>query len=139
MSIYFDIETMIQAWLKTTYLAALLARADGGISVFKAMPNAAPLPALVLSRVGGAPALGIDMPEDVARISCDCWAKSRDAAVDLSLTLVSVIEELAPSGGYTDGHGRLAVAETVSWLWMPDKASDTPRYVVDALFTAIPG
>lgn len=139
MSSYYDIESLIQAWLKTTYIAPLLTRPDGGISVFKAMPGTTALPSIVLSRVGGAPARGADMPEDVARISFDCWAQNRGLAVELSLTLVGLIEDLAPVGGFSDGHGRLAVAETVSWVWLADKASDTPRYVVDALFTAIPG
>lgn len=136
---YYDVETLIQTWLKTTYLVPLLTRPGGGINIFKAMPTGAPLPSVVLSRVGGAPARGVDMPEDVARISFDCWAQNREQAVGLSLTLVSVLEELAPSGGYTDGSGRLAVAETVSWVWLADKSSDTPRYIVDALITAIPG
>lgn len=134
---YADVEGLVQRWLQGTALAADLTRPGGGVNIFKAMPKAAPLPSIVLSRVGGAPARGSDVPEDIARISFDCWAASRGQANAISLGLVFLLEELAPTGGYVEGGSRLAVAETVSWLWLPDPASDTPRYVVDALITAV--
>lgn len=136
---YVDTESLVQDWLKASYLAPLVTRGDGGVSIFKAMPNASPLPSVVLNRVGGAPARGKDTGEDIARISFDCWASSREQAVTLSLTLVSLIEELGPSGGFRSSTGWLEAAETVSWLWLPDKVSDTARYVVDALFTVLSG
>lgn len=136
---YYDAETLVQDWLKSTTVAALVTRTGGGVNIFQAMPNASPIPSVVLTRVGGAPALRSDLIEDVARISFDCWANSRTACVALSIAIVTACENLAQQGGFVNEKGRLAVAETVSWLWLPDKASDTPRYVVDALFTAIPG
>ena len=139
MTAYGDVESLTQSWLKTSDLAAVLTRTDGGISVFKGAPNKMPLPSIVLSRVGGAPAAGKDVPEDIARISFDCWAKTRDDAIQVSLALVGELESLALTGGYSGGGSILAVAETVSWIWLPDKNSDTPRYVVDALITAITG
>lgn len=137
---YADVEGLVQRWLLGTTLAATLTRPDGGVSIFRAMPKSSPLPSIVLSRVGGAPARGSDVPADVARISFDCWAASRAVAVALSMDLVFLLEELGPvADGYVEGDARLAVAETVSWLWMPGPDSDTPRYVVDALITAITG
>lgn len=137
---YSDVETLVQRWLKGKDLAVMhLTRPDGGINIFKAMPKASPLPSIVLTRVGGAPARRSDLPEDVARISFDCWAASRDVAVDMSMRLVDELESLAPLGGFADGPGRLVAAETVSWIWLPDPTSDTPRYVVDALVTAFTG
>lgn len=140
MSAFTDVETLVQRWLKASALAAVyLTRPDGGISIYKAMPKASPLPSIVLTRVGGAPAPHSDVGEDVARISFDCWAASREVAVDLAMILAGELEMLAPMGGYVDGLSRLAVAEVVSWIWLPDPASDTSRYVVDALVTAITG
>lgn len=136
---YSDVETLVQRWLKTTTVAPHLTRTDGGINIFKAMPKAAPLPSMVLTRVGGAPARRSDLGEDVARISCECWAASRDVAASVAMSLVAELETLAPAGGFVDGPARLAAAETLSWLWLPDPASDTPRYVVDALVTAVTG
>jgi hypothetical protein len=139
MNAYADLESLVQNWLKLTDLALLLTRPDGGVNVFKAMPNKAPLPAIVLSRVGGAPLRHKDVPEDVGRISFDCWGQSRDDAIEISMTLVAELENLAYLGGFVDGNARLCAAETLSWLWLPDRASDNPRYVVDANMTAITG
>lgn len=137
---YTDVETLTVTWLKTRGLATMyLTRTDGGINVFKAMPKASPLPSIVLSRVGGGPRRRSDVPEDVARISFNCWAATRDAAVDISLMLVDDLETLGPFGGFTDGASRLVAAETVSWIWLPDPEGDTPRYVVDALVSAVTG
>lgn len=139
MSTYYtNTEALVIEWLKVTEdVASLVTRPDGAVSIFRAMPKAAPLPSIVLSRVGGAPERGSDVPTDVARISFDCWAASRDYAIEVSLSLVSVLEDLAPTGGYLSGSSRLMVAETLSWVWLPDPVADTPRYVVDALITAV--
>lgn len=139
MNASYNLESLVQDWLKGSDLGVMLTRIDGGISVFQAMPNKAPLPSLVLSRVGGAPSARSDFPQDVGRVSFDCWGNSRGEAYDVSRILMDLIEDLAPTGGYTSGHGRLMAAESVSWIWLADKASDTPRYVVDALFTAFTG
>ena len=138
MNTFADAETLVQQWLLTTTLAGLTLRPDGGSSIFKAMPPGAPLPSIVLSRVGGGPAERVDMPQDVARMSFDCWGASRADAINLATALAWHLETLAPNGGYTDGTARLAVAETIAIVWLADKASDTPRYVVDALVTVIP-
>lgn len=139
ISAFYDTETLIRDWLTSTAVAALVTRGDGGISIFKAMPLGAPIPSVVLSRVGGGPKAGSDMGEDIARISFACWAGDRNSAVQLSRELVAACENLAPQGGYATVSARLAAAEVVSWMWLPDPASDVPRYVVDALFTTIPG
>lgn len=138
MIAYAPTETLSQAWLATTPVAALVTRGPGLYNIFKAMPNAAPLPSVVLSRVGGAPVRGSDMALDTARISFQCWAANRDAAAALALAVVNACENLAQVGGFTHLSGLLLVSEVVSVLWLPDPESDTPRYVVDALFTSMP-
>lgn len=136
---YTDAESVAAAWLATTQVAPLVTRPDGGLSIYKAMPTGAPLPAVVLSRVGGAPRPQSDVPEDLVRLSFDCWGRSRSESVTVAAALVAACEGLGEAGGYVADTGRLAAAEVVSWVWAPDPRSDTPRYVVDALFSAVVG
>lgn len=136
--IYATVEPAIKAWLGTTTLAPLVTRTDGGLSIYLAMPPASPKPSVILTRVGGGPRARKDLPEDQARISFDCWGNSRAEAADVAGAVASECESLAQSGGYCHDSGVcLLVAEVAGWLWLPDPNTDTPRYVVDALFTTV--
>jgi hypothetical protein len=130
--IYADAEALVKAWLLTTDVAPLLTRDDGGVSIFMAMPASAPLPALVLTRAGGSPRPGKDLPEEEARMRFHCWGRSRAQAITIARTLVGECESLARTGGFDDGGARLAAMAVVSLFWLPDRESDTARYVVDA-------
>jgi hypothetical protein len=132
-----DAETLVKAWLATTPVAPLVTRPDAGLSIFLAMPTSAPLPAVVLSRVGGAPRAAKDIPEDAARISMHCWAKTRTAASAMASKVVAACESLARDGRYTSGTSHLVAATVISVVWLPDPEADLPRYVVDALFTVV--
>jgi hypothetical protein len=134
---YLDVEVLVKSWLATTPVAALVPRAGGGFHIYQAMPIGAPLPSVIVSRVGGAPARRSDVPADVARISMDIFAASRPLAVAIAQTLVAAVENLAQTGAYVTGSSRLEAGEVVSWIWLPDPTSDTARYVVDGLFTAV--
>lgn len=134
---YADVENIVKAWANTTPLVAELTRTGGGVSIFLAMPIGAPLPALILSRVGGAPAPRKDLPEDRARISFTCWAASRAQAFRIARILVEELESLSRTGGWTSGNTLLAAAVTLTVRWLPDPDSDTPRYIVDALITTV--
>lgn len=135
-----DVESLAAAWLSTSAVAPLVTRPGGGVNIFKAMPASSPLPAVIVSRVGGAPAARSDFPRDVARVSFSCWAASRPAATTIAITLVAELDNLARLGPYLGAdNARLGAAEVLSWLWLPDPAADTPRYAIDALMTAIPG
>jgi Protein of unknown function (DUF3168) len=134
---YATVEPAIKAWLGVTSLAPLLTRPDGGLSIYLAMPPASPLPSVILTRVGGGPHPRKDLPEDRPRISFDCWGTSRDQAAAVAGALVSECESLAPAGGHEFDGVCLLAAEVVTWLWLPDPNTDTPRYVVDALFTTV--
>lgn len=125
---YVDAEDIAKAWLLTTSVAPLVNN-----KVFMAMPTGAPLPSLILSRVGGAPPAGSDVPEDLARISFDCFAATRPQAKEIAKALVSELESLAYLGPVDTPAGRLETAQCLSWLWFPDPVSDTPRYIIDAL------
>ncbi len=137
LATFSDVESLAKAWLITTPAGALVARAGGGHNVFMAMPTSAPLPAIVLGRIGGAPPSRSDTPIDRARISFDCWATTRAAANAIAYATAAACTNLAEEGGYTAGSARLLTAELLALLWLPDPESDTPRYVVDALFTVL--
>lgn len=134
---YLDIEGLVKAWLATTPVAALVARPGGGHHIYQAMPVGAPLPSVIVQRVGGGPARRSDVPADVARITCHCWAATRPDAVAIAQAVTAAIQNLAETGGFTSGSSRLVAGEVVSWVWIPDPQSDTPRYVVDGLITAV--
>lgn len=137
LTVYPDTEALVKTWLAGTPVADLVRRPDNGLNIFEAMPLSSPLPAVVLSRVGGAPDRNSDVPVDIARISFDCWAATRAQARQIAGALASAAVNLSEHGGYESGTARLYVAEIVGWVWLPDPQADMPRYIVDALFTAI--
>lgn len=132
-----DAEPLCKAWALTTSVAALVTRPDTGVSIYLSMPSSAPVPALVITRVGGAPRARADLPQDAARMQFDCWGKSRAQAAAICHALISELDSLARAGGFSDGDARLAAAEVISMLWLPDPQSDTPRYVVIAVVTTL--
>lgn len=136
---YADVETLTKLWLLTTSVAPLVTRPDGGVSIYLAMPAASPVPSVILSRVGGGPRARKDIPEDVARISFDCWGNTRVQSMAVAEAVLGECESLARTGSYTVGDSHLLAAEVTGWVWVPDPNSDIPRYVVDALFTAVRG
>lgn len=132
---YADVEDLAKDWLLSTGVADLVTH-GGYAHIYLAMPKGAPNPAITLSRVGGGPSPGSDVPVDIARISFNCWGKNRNQSKESAKMLVSEADSLALTGGYTSIAigGRLEVAEVASWLWLPDPVGDTPRYVVDLRF-----
>ena len=137
MSVFADTENIVKAWLATTEVAPLVERASGGTSIFLAMPKTPAYPSIVLTRVGGGPQPGKDLPTDRARISFNCWGTSRASAGVVSRALVSACDSLARNGGWESGPTLLAAAEVINVIWLPDPDSDTPRYIVDALVTTV--
>lgn len=123
---YVDAEDVAKAWLLGTSVAAMVNN-----KIFMAMPKGSPLPSITLSRVGGSPPAGSDVPADYARISFDVWAATRPQAKAIAKALVSECESLAYTGAVETPDGRIDVAEVINWLWMPEAVSDTPRYIVD--------
>ncbi|HYJ33833.1 MAG TPA: DUF3168 domain-containing protein [Candidatus Binatia bacterium] len=125
--VYVDAEDVVKSWLLTTSVAPLVSN-----KIYMAMPKGTPLPSVILSRVGGSPQAGSDVPADEARISFDIYASQRPQAKAITAALVSEIESLAYLDAVVTPVGRLDAAEVINVLWLPDPVSDTPRYIVDA-------
>jgi len=129
---FVDAEDLVLEWAKTTTVAPLVT-SGSRVDIFLAMPKGAPLPCVILSRVGGSPDLG-DAPVDHARISFGVYAANRPQAKNIAKTLTSEIESIGYGAPYVGATGRLTSATVVLNLWLPEPGTDTPRYVVDAVF-----
>lgn len=130
---YADVEGALKAWVRDTPAIRDLITDDAGrINVYLAMPAASPLPSLILQRIGGGPVGRGDLPQDMSRISFDCWGPDRAGALTLSQALVEELDQLGPRGGYVLPGVRLEAAEIALWTWQPDIRIDYPRYIVDA-------
>ena len=132
-----DVEALTKAWALSSTVAPLLTRTDGGVSIYLSMPASAPIPALTMTRVGGAPRRRQDLPVDYARMRFSCWGRSRQQAGDIARALVAELESLGHTDGFDNGDARLTAAEVINLFWLPDPESDTARYVVDALIAAV--
>lgn len=135
-----DVEDLVKDWLTNSPVADLVRLPGGKAAIFLSMPKGSPSPVITLSRVGGGPSPGSDVPVDVARISFNVWGKNRPQTKEIAKMLVSEVDSLALTGGYESAAhgGRLQVAEVVNWIYLPDPVSDTDRYIVEARFTVTP-
>jgi hypothetical protein len=128
-----DAEDIAKEWLTGSSVAPLVLK-NGKPMIFQAMPKGAPIPVIVLIRVGGAPGPQ-DVPYDQARISFTIWATSRIQCKAIKLALVSELQSLTLNAPVDTSVGRLESATVINDVFLPDPASDTPRYVVDALLS----
>lgn len=139
-SVHFgDVDKAVKAWLMVSTVAPLVTRtSDSGISIYLAMPPAAPKPSVVFRRVGGGPRPSKDFPEERIRYSFDCWGLTRDDSGLVARTLVEELESLARDGVALPLYGvTLYAAEVIAMRWLPDPDSDSPRFIVDALITTV--
>lgn len=113
-----DVESALRAWVRQA-LPSLDGRAFFGFS------NDATLPQVVLTRISG--------PDDRCLVQFDCWADTKAESAQLAADLATAIDALAR---YVDGETVLHGARIDGIRWQPDQESDTPRYVVEATFTA---
>lgn len=113
-----DVESAVRAWGRSV-LPELEER------VFFGFSNDAPLPQVVLTRITG--------PDDRCLVQFDCWAETKAGAAALAADLATAIDALAH---YVDEETVLHGARIEGIRWQPDQESDTPRYVVEATFTA---
>jgi hypothetical protein len=135
--VFGDVENVVKSWLSTTDVAAMVTRPGGGLSIFLAMPSSAPMPCLVLRRVGGGPVPRSDLPTDRARMSFSCWGDTRVSAGSLARAVVAECDSLGRMSPWVSGPTTLYGADVLSVLWLPDPDSDKPRYIVDALVTTL--
>lgn len=117
-STWVDVEDAVRAWAR-----GALPAIDG--RVFFGASNDAAMPQVVLSRIGG--------PDGRCLIQFDVWAKTKAAAAQVAASLATAIDAL---GRYTHDQTLLLGARVEGVRWLPDEESDTPRYVVEATFTA---
>lgn len=138
MIIYGPVEQAVKQWVATTSVAPLVQRPGGALSIYLAMPPAAPIPAVLISLRGGGPLDGADLPQTRYRLQFDCLAATRDDTSLIARTLYSELEWLGRGGpGAVIAGVYLASASSLSMIWLPDPDSDKPRYVVDAAITTV--
>lgn len=125
-------EDLVMQWLRTTTAYTLASN-----HAYLAMPYNAPLPSIIMTRMGGAPISKSHVPTDLVRISFSCWSEKRPTAIAISQALVSEIEDLGQKQPFVNSEGILEVGEVISHRFLPDANSDKPRYVIDALFTIV--
>lgn len=124
---FVDAEDVVKEWLLTTSVAPLVTN-----KIFLAMPKGAPLPSVILSRVGGTSMPESDAPIDAARISFAVWAANRPQAKTIRTALLGEIESIGYQPEYVGTVGRIKSGLLLSDIWLPDPEDDVPRYIVDA-------
>jgi hypothetical protein len=131
----------VMDWLNslTDLKAKLTSR--GRVAIYMDLPPGQILPVLAFAQVAGG-VLGADFTYQQARISFDVFAKSRFQCADIKDCLVSNLENLGPSGGFTSAKGSLRDARTVNIIYRrepglePDNA--IYRFIVDAYLAVTP-
>jgi len=132
-----DTENVVKAWLPTTSVGPLIQRADGGYSVFLAMPTGSPNPAVIITQVSGGPDARHDLPQQTVRIQFDCWGRTRSEAGAIARALMAELEWVPRNGGAIVQGAYLGACQVTMMRWLPDPDSDTARYIVDALITTV--
>jgi len=111
----------LRDWLRAAPAVVALV---GTRTYLGALPLGSPLPALVVSRVGG----GMDgYTYDAAMIQVEAWAASGSQAETLITTAVTVLGSQLPT--VLSPSAQLMGARLNALLWYPDPDTDIPRYI----------
>lgn len=113
-----DVEIAVREWARDSVESV-------GRRVFFGVDNNAAMPQIAMSRISG--------PDSACLIQFDCWAKGKAAAAALAAELATAADELSR---YEHEGVLLHGADPFDLSWQPDEESNTPRYVVQVLFTA---
>lgn len=133
---YGPVDEAVKQWLLDSDDVSTSVMAGGHI--YLAMPKSSPLPAVIITLIGGGPKRRADLPLSQYRLTFDCLAASRQAASDIARALCGDLDMLGRDGpGYVTAGMYLGGADLLSMRWQPDPDSDTPRYIVDALITTV--
>jgi hypothetical protein len=93
------------------------------------------LPLLAFAQVAGG-TQGGDFTVQLARISFDVFARNRFQCSDIKDCLVSNLENLGPSGGFTSAKGSIGDARTVNIIYRREPGMEPDnaiyRFIVDA-------
>jgi hypothetical protein len=124
-----DVEGRVRAWARANAFVV----AEVGTRTFFGFPDGADLPLLTLRRVGGGTDDG-EAPIDSARISFECWGRTKQEAAAAAAAVKSAAESL-PAGTPMGADAICYGASVELDLWLPEPKTDRPRYVVDVVFT----
>jgi len=113
----------LRNWLRADASVVALV---GARTYVGALPLGAPLPALVIARVGGGMA-GTDT-YDHALVQVEAWAAGGAAAESLIATVVAALGT-APEMTALTATAQLMGADLNALVWAPDPDTDTPRYI----------
>lgn len=127
--IYVDVEAAVRAWAREA-VASIPNVYQQGRVFFGANPALANQGAtqIVLERISG--------PDDECLIQFDVWSgkSKRASAATTAAALATAADAL---GRYVHGSTLLLGARVENpGRWLPDEASDMPRYVVEVTFVA---
>lgn len=120
--VYVDVEAAVRAWAREA-LPALSGRVFFGANETLWNQGATQV---VLERVSGS--------DDECLIQFSVWAASKVAAATTAAALATAADAL---GRYVHGSTLLlGAAVSNPGRWLPDEESNTPRYIVEVVFTA---
>jgi hypothetical protein len=143
-----DAAYVVMDWLNAVDELKAKLTSRGRVGLYMDVPPAAfadgssqLLPLLAFAQVAGG-TQGGDFTLQLARISFDVFAKNRFQASDIKDCLVSNLENLGPSGGFTSPKGALRDARTVNIIYRREPGMEPDntifRFIVDAFIAVHP-
>jgi hypothetical protein len=137
-----DASYPVMDWLNSLSDLKAKLTSQGRVGLYMDVPPAALadgrgqlLPLLAFSQVAGN-VIGGDFTYQLARISFDVFARNRFQVSDIKDCLISNIENLGPSGGFTSAKGSLRDGRTINIIYQREPGLEPDnsifRYIVDA-------
>lgn len=124
-----DEEMAVKTWLKAHPLLTPLVAGR----VFFGVPEGSPaMPLVTVALLAGS----LAAPVAHSRLTFDCWAKTKQDAVQLRNALLAALCDL--SGDLLDGDTFCYNTYDHVVTWVPDDEAKLARYVVDATFSVRP-
>jgi hypothetical protein len=109
-----DVDAAVRDWLRTVV----------DVPVFYGVNNDAPFPQIAIMRMGGV--------DEAARYQIDVWGGTRNEAAQTASDVGTALSDCR----HDFDNVRLHAATWQLTRWFPDQESDTPRFIVEAVFTA---
>jgi hypothetical protein len=116
-------------------LIATLWLASNGFNAAGVMPSKPTRPNIVVTRVGGSPA--VKWAVDTARLQVDVWGTSKQQARDCAASAMSALYVMPGQAGAAQGAFVSDVDVSLGLLWQPDDAQNPPipRYLFEVAVT----
>ena len=112
-----DVEAAVRQWCRTLDFTAFFGTNNNG-----------DFPQVIIQRIAG--------PDDDCLIQFDVWADEGAGKKQAADEAARLATELTGLSGFDHDGTRLHDASWTSTRWLPDEASDRPRYIVEAIFFA---